>query len=133
MTTWRSALLGRVVSLGRWLMWWRPKPGFVRVSSKELIRLLTESLRAERLEASIVAARAQHLELERNSRGLALLAQQQAAAQVRLDSIEIDLLMRDLPRADAGHLHEPAFLAMIGSALLERRLFANIPTSGGLE
>lgn len=129
----RPPLSDRVATMVRWLMWWRPKPGFVRVSSTELVRLLTEALRAERLEASIVASTAERLEIERNSRAYALLAQQQAAAGVRLDAIEIDVLMRDLPRAGEGELHEPAFLAMVGSSLLERRLFASISTSGGPE
>lgn len=133
----RPPFSARVAMMVRWLMWWRPKPGFVRVSSAELIRLLTDALRAQRLEASILAFTAERderrAEVERNSRARALLVQQQAAAGVRLDAIEIEVLMRDLPRVGEGELHEPAFLAMVGNALLERRLFASVSTSGGPE
>lgn len=114
-------------------LWPRTKPGHVRISSRKLIDLLQQALRAVQLEAEIAQherARAAHV---RRVDASDLLARQQAAAGIHLDAHEVDVLTRDLPQRESGELHETAFLAQVGNALLERRLFANVPTTGGTE
>lgn len=117
----------------RRLIWWRPPPGFVRVSKTRLIELQRQALRAAHLEAEIAQRVRERAAQVRQADASDLLARQQAAAGIQLDAHEVDLLTRDLPQRGSGELHETAFLAQLGTALLERRLFANVPTIGGPE
>lgn len=109
----------------------------VRVRRDDLIDLLRGALRAHELEAEAQALAAERETLLRESadcrrgqRGRALIAAQTAAAGLALGEDRVAELLTDLPQTATGDLHEPAFLALLGQHLLERRLGADITTTG---
>lgn len=109
----------------------------VRVRHDDLIDLLRRAVRAHELEAEAQALAAERETLLRDSagyrrelRGRALVSEQTAAAGVALDEDRVAELLTDPPQTATGDLHEPAFLALLGQHLLERRLGADITTTG---
>lgn len=113
-------------------MWpWRPRPGMVRLSERDLIELLQAALRVDELEQENQALDASVRQIEATLRAdevLRSLTICPAGEQVRGD------LLRDVPLTSAGHLHEPALRALYDARLWvtrEHELATLITTARG--
>jgi hypothetical protein len=116
--------------IGSRLLWWRTPPGYVRISSKRLIALQRLALRARDLELEAIRLNTEAAQLEAAATARDLVDAQCRAAGVALTPQRTADLLQAIPQTPAGELHECAFLALVGNALVAQRLAASIPTIG---
>lgn len=86
----------------RWPL--RTRPGMVRLSRREYIRLLEGAAEARRLEEQIRSAEAQ-------TRALAILEREPRVSTAAAESTASEAVLVDLPLNAFGELHEAAFTA----------------------
>lgn len=96
---------------------WQPRPGMVRVSSRKLIPMLQNALRAHELQAEISRLWVQTREAEAQVRAMELMRERVSAGH--LDEAARRDVLAALPLTSDGLLHEPAFLALV-----EQRVWA---------
>ena len=106
---------------------WQPRPGMVRLSHRELIRLQGQALKAAELEREVGI-----LEATNRARQLLLTmpTRETAEVEVRAETLE------DVPVTLDGQLHEPALLALYQARIWERRereLATLMATNGGAQ
>lgn len=101
----------------------------VRVSSKRLIELQRDALRAAELDVELSFRRVEQADLERRARAESLVSAATRTGPVRASHPLLRELLDDLPHTDDLSLHEPAFLALLESRLWDARLSEAIPTT----
>ena len=111
---------------------WQPRPGMVRVSSRRLIELQRDALRAAELQGEI---RERHRECrlaEAQDRAYQLLDERSQLAGVGVEPAVRAAVLADLPLTGEGELHEGAFAALVDALVwksFEQELTGLLPTS----
>jgi hypothetical protein len=100
----------------------RHRRGKVWMSSKALIALQRDALRAADLEVEVASRRAEVAALQRGVRARELIEERATEAGVLPSNPWVVSLLEELPQTAAAELHDAAFLALLETRLWNCRL-----------